>query len=80
MTFEIEVWCVQTPGAFLCKSLMAPFCLQYTSHEFFYRPCNFHINILSGFEIIAKTLSVVLEVLLSLYIGIKFDFPFINIF
>ena len=33
---------------------------------FFYRPSNFHFNILSGFEIIAKTLSVALEVSLSI--------------
>ena len=53
-------------GAFLDKSLLASFCLQYTSNEFFYRPCNFHFNILSSFEIIAKTLSVALEVSLSI--------------
>ena len=33
---------------------------------FFYRPCNFHFNILSSFESIAKTLSVALEVSLSI--------------
>ena len=37
-----------------------------SSHEFFYRPCNFYLNILSSFEIIAKTLSVALEVSLSI--------------
>ena len=41
-------------------------CLQYTSHESFYRLCNFHFNILSSFEIIAKTLSVALDMLLSI--------------
>ena len=41
-------------------------CLQYTPYEFFDRPCNFHFNILSGFEIITKTLSVALEVSLSI--------------
>ena len=55
VTFENEVWCVQTPGAFLYESLLASFCLQYMSDEFFDRPCNFHFNILSNFEIIAKT-------------------------
>ena len=45
----------------------APFCHQYMSNEFFYRPCNFHFNILSSFEIIAKTLSVALEVSLSIF-------------
>ena len=54
VTFENEGWCVRTPGAFLYKSLLASFCLQYTSNEFFYRPCNFHFNILSSFEIIEK--------------------------
>ena len=66
MTFVNEVWCVQTPGAFLYGSLLASFSLHYTSHEFFYRPCNFHFNILFSFEIIAKTLSVALEVSLSI--------------
>ena len=68
MTFENEGWCVQTPGAFLYKSLLASFCLQYTSNYFFYRPYNFHFNILSSLEIIAKTLSVALEVSLSIFI------------
>ena len=67
MTFENEGWCVQTPGAFLYKSLQASFCLQYTSNYFFYRPYNFNFNILSSLEIIAKTLSVALEVSLSIY-------------
>ena len=76
VTFENEGWCVRTPGAFLYKSLLASFCLQYTSYEFFYRPCNFHFNILSSFEIIEKTLSVALEVSLSIvnvgmYVGTK---------
>ena len=53
------------PERFL-KKLLASFCIQYTSNEFFYRPCNFHLNILSRFEIIAKTLSVALEVSLSI--------------
>ena len=35
---------------------------------FFYRPYNFYFNILSSFDIIAKTLSVALEVSLSIYI------------
>ena len=67
VTFKKEVWCVQLPGAFLHKSLLAKFCFQYTSHEFFYRPCNFHFNILCSFEIIAKTLPVALEVSLSIF-------------
>ena len=67
VTLENERWCVQTPGAFLYRSLLAPFCLQYTSNEFFYGPCNFHFNILSSFEIIANTLSVALEVSLSIF-------------
>ena len=68
VTFENEVWCVQTPGAFLHKSTIILFCFQYTSNEIFYHPCNFHFNILSSFEIIAKTLyiSVTLEVSLSI--------------
>ena len=32
----------------------------------FYRPCDFHFNGLCSFEIIAKTLSVALEVSLSI--------------
>ena len=64
--FQNEGWCVQTPGAFLYESLLASFCLQYTSNESFYRYCNFHFNILSSFEIIAKILSVALEVSLSI--------------
>ena len=32
---------------------------------FFYRPCNFLFNILSSFDIKAKTLSVALDVSLS---------------
>ena len=71
VTFENEGWCVQTPGAFLYKSLLASFCLQYTSNEFFYRPCNFHFNIVSNFEIIAKHLSIALEVSLSIFADIK---------
>ena len=67
MTFENEVWCVQLPGAFFHKSLLAKFCFQYTSDEFFYRPFNFHFNILCSFEIIEKTLPVALEVSLSIY-------------
>ena len=54
---------------FLNKCLLAQFCLQYTSHEFCYRPCHFHFNILNGFEIIAKTLSVALEVSLSIFLA-----------
>ena len=50
----------------LNKGLLAWFCLLYTSHEFCYPPCNFHFNILNSFEIIAKTLSVALEVSLSI--------------
>ena len=38
------------------------------SHEVFYRLCNFHLNILSSFDNIAKTLSVALEVLLSIFL------------
>ena len=34
VTFETEGWCVQTPGAFLYKSLLASFCLQNTSNDF----------------------------------------------
>ena len=68
VTFENEGWCVQTPEAFLYKSLLASFCLQYTSNEIFYRPCIFHLYILSSFEIIAKTLSVSLEVSLSIHV------------
>ena len=70
VTFENEVWCVQMPGALLYKNLLASFCLQYTSNvfsiKFFYRPCNFHFNTLSSFEITAKTLSVALEVSLNI--------------
>ena len=44
------------------------FLIQCTPYDFFYRPCNFHFNILSGFEIIAKTLSVALEVSFFKYI------------
>ena len=65
--FENEMWCAQTPGAFLYKSLLASVCLQYMSLEFFYHPCNFHFNILSSVKIIAKTQSVALEVSLSIY-------------
>ena len=68
VTFKNEVWCIQMPAAFLYKRFLASFCLQNTSHEFFYRPCNFRFNILSSFEIIAKTLSVALEVSLSIVI------------
>ena len=41
---------------------------QHTSHEFFYRSCDFHFNILCSFEVIAKTLSVALEVSLSIVV------------
>ena len=43
---------------FIDKGSLACF---YTSHEFFYRPYSFQFNILSSFDIIAKTLSVALE-------------------
>ena len=56
------------PGRFRNKGQLASFCLQYMYHDFFYRPCNFHINILSSFEIIAKNLSVALEMSLSICI------------
>ena len=59
---------VSTLEAFLDKVLLTSLCLQYISLEFFYRPCTFHLNISSSFEIIAKTLSVALEVSLSMYI------------
>ena len=39
----------------------------FSTHEFCYRPYNFHFNILNSFEIIAKTLSVALEVSLSIF-------------
>ena len=59
--------CPNARGVSILYGLLAYFCLHYTSHESFYRPCNFLFNILSSFEIIAKTLSVALEVSLSTY-------------
>ena len=46
---------------------------QHTSHEFFYRSCDFHFNILCSFEVIAKTRSVALEVSLSICTCIRND-------
>ena len=40
------------------------------SNEDFYRPCNFHFNILGSFEVIAKPLSVALEVSLSIILHV----------
>ena len=80
VTYENEGWCVQTPEAFLYKSLLASFCLQYTSTEFFYRPYNFHFDILSSFEIIAKTLSVALEVPLSIFYCKRHKWKYIQMF
>ena len=55
------------PRCFLIKILWHDFGFcEHTSNDFFYRPCNFHFNILSSFEIIAKTLSVALEVSLGI--------------
>ena len=50
------------------------------SHDFFYRPWNFHVNILRSFEIIAKTLLVALEVSSIYCIHVKLFQPFLKMF
>ena len=55
------------PGHFFIKVCWHNFAFRTRLTIFSYRPCNFHLNILCSFEIIAKTLAVALEVSLSIF-------------
>ena len=57
------------PGCFLIKVRWHDYAFSTRLMIFFYRSCDFHFNILCSVEIIAKTLSVALEVSLSIHIG-----------
>ena len=55
------------PEALYKKGLLAQVSFYDPSYIFFSFPLNFRLNILHTFENIGKTLSVALEVLLSIY-------------
>ena len=67
LLLNIRVAVFKCLGHFLKKSFLAQFCFEDPSHIYFTLPRNFGLNVLHSFENIAKTLSVTLEVSISIF-------------